>query len=81
MLKTDVFEFYYTTSSEAHTDEMSISEAKLRRINLKNNYILEDRYRIYFKIIGVETLEYVIVKNEDSIEIKDFIEDGTITLN
>ena len=81
VLKTDVFEFYYTTSSEAHTDEMSISEAKLRRINLKNNYILEDRYRIYFKIIGVETLEYVIVKNEDSIEIKDFIEDGTIILN
>ena len=60
---------------------MSISEAKIKRINLKNEYRLEDRYRIYFKITEVETLEYVIVENEDGIEIKEFIEEGTITLN
>ena len=81
VLKTDVFEFYYTTSSEVNTNEMSISEAKIKRINLKNEYRLEDRYRIYFKITEVETLEYVIVENEDGIEIKEFIEEGTITLN
>ena len=81
VLKTDVFEFYYTTSSEANTNEMPISEAKIKRINLKNEYRLEDRYRIYFKITEVETLEYVIVENEDGIEIKEFIEEGTITLN
>ena len=81
VLKTDVFEFYYTTSSEANTNEMPISEAKIKRINLKNEYRLEDRYRIYFKITEVETLEYVIVENENSIEIKEFIEEGTITLN
>ena len=81
VLKTDVFEFYYTTSSEANTNEMAISEAKIKRINLKNEYRLEDRYRIYFKITEVETLEYVIVENEDGIEIKEFIEEGTIILN
>ena len=81
VLKTDVFEFYYTTSSEANTYEMPISEAKIKRINLKNEYRLEDRYRIYFKITEVETLEYVIVENEDGIEIKEFVEEGTITLN
>ncbi|WP_339003861.1 hypothetical protein LDK17_00640 [Fusobacterium polymorphum] len=81
VLKTDVFEFYYTTSSEANTNEMPISEAKIKRINLKNEYRLEDRYRIYFKITEVETLEYVIVENEDGIEIKEFVEEGTITLN
>ena len=81
VLKTDVFEFYYTTSSEANTNEMPISEAKIKRINLKNEYRLEDRYRIYFKITEVETLEYVIVENEDGIEIKEFVEEGRIILN
>ena len=60
---------------------MKSSEAKIKRINLKKDYDEEDRYRIYFKITEVETLEYVIVENEDGIEIKEFIEEGTITLN
>ena len=70
VLKTDIFEIYYTTSSGANTNEMPISETKIKRVNLKNEYKLEDRYKIFFKITGVETLEYVIVKNEDDIEIK-----------
>ena len=81
VLKTDIFEIYYTTSSGANTNEMPISETKIKRVNLKNEYKLEDRYKIFFKITGVETLEYVIVKNEDDIEIKEFVENETITLN
>ena len=81
ILKSDVFEFYYTTSAEATTNEMSISVAKIKRINLKDEYKLEDRYRIYLKIIGADTLEYNIVEKEEDIEIKKFIEEGTIVLS
>ena len=81
ILKSDVFEFYYTTFAEATTNEMSISVAKIKRINLKDEYKLEDRYRIYLKIIGADTLEYNIVEKEEDIEIKKFIEEGTIVLS
>ena len=81
IVKSDVFEFYYTTSPEANTNEMSISVAKIKRINLKDEYKFEDRYRIYLKIIGADTLEYNIVEKEEDIEIKKFIEEGTIVLS
>ena len=75
IVKSDIFELYYSTSPEAQTNEMKSSEAKIKRVNLKKEYDEEDRYRIYFKITEVETLEYVIVENEDGIEIKEFIEE------
>ena len=81
ILKSDVFEFYYTTSAEATTDEMSISEVKIKRINLKDEYKLEDRYRIYLKTIGADTLEYSIVEKEEDLEIKKIIEEGTVNLS
>ena len=81
IVKSDIFEFYYSTSPEANTNEMSISETKIKRINLKDEYKLEDRYRIYLKTIGADTLEYSIVEKEEDLEIKKIIEEGTVNLS
>ena len=81
ILKSDIFELYYSTSPEAQTNEMKSSEAKIKRINLKKDYDEEDRYRIYLKANEADKLVYAIVKEEKDIETKKFIEEGEVTLN
>ena len=81
IVKSDIFELYYSTSPEAQTNEMKSSEAKIKRINLKKDYDEEDRYRIYLKADKSDKLTYAIVKEEKDIETKNFIEEGEITLN
>ena len=81
IVKSDIFELYYSTSPEAQTNEMKSSEAKIKRINLKNDYDEEDRYRIYLKAEKSDKLAYAIVKEEKDIETKEFIEEGEILLN
>ena len=81
IVKSDIFELYYSTSSEAQTNEMKSTEAKIKRINLKNDYDEEDRYRIYLKAEKSDKLAYAIVKEEKDIETKEFIEEGEILLN
>ena len=81
IVKSDIFELYYSTSPEAQTNEMKSSEAKIKRINLKKDYDEEDRYRIYLKANKSDKLAYAIVKEEKDIETKNFIEEGEITLN
>lgn len=60
---------------------MKSTEAKIKRINLKNDYDEEDRYRIYLKAEKSDKLAYAIVKEEKDIETKEFIEEGEILLN
>ena len=81
IVKSDIFELYYSTSPEAQTNEMKSSEAKIKRVNLKKDYDEEDRYRIYLKADKSDKLVYAIVKEEKNIEIKKFVEEGEVTLN
>ena len=81
IVKSDIFELYYSTSPEAQTNEMKSSEAKIKRVNLKKEYEEEDRYRIYLKANKSDELVYAIVKEEKDIETKKFVEEGEISLN
>ena len=81
IVKSDIFELYYSTSPEAQTNEMKSSEAKIKRVNLKKDYDEEDRYRIYLKANKSDKLSYAIVKEEKDIETKKFVEEGEVTLN
>ena len=81
IVKSDIFELYYSTSPEAQTNEMKSSEAKIKRVNLKKEYEEEDRYRIYLKANKSDKLAYAIVKEEKDIETKKFVEEGEISLN
>ena len=81
IVKSDIFELYYSTSPEAQTNEMKSSEAKIKRVNLKKDYAEEDRYRIYLKADKSDKLVYAIVKEEKDIEIKKFVEEGEIIFN
>ena len=81
IVKSDIFELYYSTSPEAQTNEMKSSEAKIKRVNLKKDYDEEERYRIYLKANEADKLVYAIVKEEKDIETKNFIEEGEISLN
>ena len=81
IVKSDIFELYYSTSPEAQTNEMKSSEAKIKRVNLKKDYDEEERYRIYLKSDKSDKLVYAIVKDEKDIETKNFIEEGEISLN
>ena len=81
IVKSDIFELYYSTSPEAQTNEMKSSEAKIKRVNLKKDYDEEERYRIYLKANKSDKLSYAIVKEEKDIETKNFIEEGEISLN
>ena len=81
IVKSDIFELYYSTSPEAQTNEMKSSEAKIKRVNLTKDYDEEDRYRIYLKANESDKLVYAIVKEEKEIEIKKFVEEGEVTLN
>ena len=81
IVKSDIFELYYSTSPEAQTNEMKSTEAKIKRINLKKDYEEEDRYRIYLKANKSDELSYAIVKEEKDIETKKFVEEGEISLN
>ncbi|EJU06842.1 hypothetical protein [Fusobacterium hwasookii] len=81
IVKSDIFELYYSTSPEAQTNEMKLAEAKIKRVNLKKEYDEEDRYRIYLRADESDKLAYAIVKEEKDIETKNFIEEGEISLN
>ena len=81
IVKSDIFELYYSTSPEAQTNEMKSSEAQIKRINLKKDYEEESRYRIYLKVATSDKLVYAIVQEEKDIETKKFVEEGEINLN
>ena len=81
IVKSDIFELYYSTSPEAQTNEMKSSEAKIKRVNLKKDYDEEDRYKIYLRADESDKLAYAIVKEEKDIETKKFVEEGEVPLN
>ena len=54
ILTSDIFEIYYTTSSEAQTGQMEIGkdDPKIKRISLNEEYDEDERYRIYIKTVN-----------------------------
>ena len=82
---SDTFEIYYTTSSEAQTGEMEIGidNPKIKRIFLNKEYDEDEKYRIYIKANSNQptVLHYVIVKKEEDIEVKEFLEENDISLD
>ena len=73
----DVFDLYYSSLPEASEGKMPIDKAKKERVRLEKEY--EDGEKIYVRAISADTLEYVITK-DDIIE-KNYLEQGSITLN
>ena len=82
IVNSDTFEVYYTTSPEAQTKQLDIEKAIVKRITLKNEYAGDEKYRIYIKanVNQPTVIHYAIVKKEENIETKDFLEEDNISL-
>ena len=82
ILTSDTFEIYCTTSPEAQTKQLEIEKAIVKRIALKNDYNGDEKYRIYIKANKNEPtkIHYIIVKKEEDVEVKEFLEEDDISL-
>ena len=82
ILTSDTFEIYCTTSPEAQTKQLEIEKAIVKRIALKNDYNGDEKYRIYIKANKNEPtkIHYIIVKKEEDVEVKEFLEEDDIKL-
>ena len=82
ILTSDTFEIYCTTSPEAQTKQLEIEKAIIKRIALKNDYNGDEKYRIYIKANKNEPtkIHYIIVKKEEDVEVKEFLEEDDINL-
>ena len=83
ILTSDIFEIYYTTSPEAQTGKMEIGkdDPKIKRISLNEEYNEDERYRIYIKAVTPDKISYVIVKKEEDVDTKEFLEEGEVFLD
>ena len=78
---SDTFEIYYTTLPEAQTGEMEIDKTNVKRISLNENYDEDEEYRIYIKATKPTKISYAIVKKEEDVDTKEFLEEGEIDLD
>ena len=78
---SDTFEIYYTTLPEAQTGKMEIDKTNVKRISLDEEYDEDEEYRIYIKATKPTKISYAIVKKEEDVDTKEFLEEGEITLN
>jgi hypothetical protein len=62
---------------------MEVEKAIVKRIALKNEYNEDERYRVYIKANANQptTIHYVMVKNEEDVETKEFLEEDDISLD
>ena len=82
IVTSDTFEIYYTTSPEAQTKQLEVEKAILKRVILKNEYEEDEKYRIYIKANTNQptVIHYAIVKKEEDVETKEFLEEDDISL-
>lgn len=73
----DVFDLYYSSVPEASEGKMPIEKARKERVTLEKEY--GDGEKIYIRAISADTIEYVVAKTD--VTEKDYLEQGTITLN
>ena len=78
---SDTFEIYYTTLPEAQTGKMEIDRTNVKRISLNKEYDEDEEYRIYIKAVKPTKISYAIVKKEEDVDIKEFLEEGEIDLD
>ena len=76
-VKTSAFNIYFTTSSEAVSNTLSIDEAKRKRVILKNE--CEKGAKIYIKIISPSKIAYAVTLGD--ILDKNFLEVGEVELD
>ena len=83
ILTSDIFEIYYTSSPEAQTRKMEIGkdDPKIKRISLNGDHDEDEKYRIYIKTVAPDKISYAIVKKEEDIETKEFLEEGEVFLD
>ena len=78
---SDTFEMYYTTLPEAQTGKMEIDRINVKRISLNKEYDEDEEYRIYIKATKPTKISYAIVKKEEDVDTKEFLEEGEIDLD
>ena len=78
---SDTFEIYYTTLPEAQTGTMEIDKTNVKRISLNEDYDEDEEYRIYIKATKPTKISYAIVKKEEDVDTKEFLEEGEIILS
>ena len=78
---SDTFEMYYTTLPEAQTGKMEIDRINVKRISLNKEYDEDEEYRIYIKATKPTKISYAIVKKEEGVDTKEFLEEGEIDLD
>ena len=78
---SDTFEVYYTTLPEAQTGKMEIDKTNVKRISLNEEYDEDEEYRIYIKATKPTKISYAIVKKEEDVDTKEFLEEGEIDLD
>ena len=78
---SDTFEIYYTTLPEAQTGQMEIDKTNVKRISLNEDYDEDEEYRIYIKATKPTKISYAIVKKEEDVDTKEFLEEGEIILS
>ena len=78
---SDTFEIYYTTLPEAQTGKMEIDRTNVKRISLNEEYDEDEEYRIYIKATKPTKISYAIVKKEEDVDTKEFLEEGEIVLS
>ena len=78
---SDTFEIYYTTLPEAQTSKMEIDRTNVKRISLNEEYDEDEEYRIYIKATKPTKISYTIVKKEEDVDTKEFLEEGEIVLS
>ena len=78
---SDTFEIYYTTLPEAQTGQMEIDKTNVKRISLNEDYDEDEEYRIYIKATKPTKISYAIVKKEEDVDTKKFLEEGEIVLS
>ena len=78
---SDTFEIYYTTLPEAQTGKMEIDKTNVKRISLNEDYDEDEEYRIYIKATKPTKISYAIVKKEEDVDTKEFLEEGEIALS
>ena len=78
---SDTFEIYYTTLPEAQTRQMEIDKTNVKRISLNEDYDEDEEYRIYIKATKPTKISYAIVKKEEDVDTKEFLEEGEIVLS
>ena len=78
---SDTFEIYYTTLPKAQTGKMEIDKTNVKRISLNEEYDEDEEYRIYIKATKPTKISYAIVKKEEDVDTKEFLEEGEIDLD